>query len=66
MTAVDSTHTDGTFAVRRLDDAGNEFHVQGGLSHAEALALAEHYESLGHHQMYFVRPEADGGTAAAE
>jgi len=43
--------------VTRLDDNGNEFPVQGGLTRGEAETLARRFEASGHKQTYSVRRE---------
>lgn len=43
--------------VMRRDDNANDFVVQGGLTFADATALALEFERRGHKQVYWVRRE---------
>jgi len=43
------------YEVHRVDDNGNEFVVETGLSLREAEQLAAMYEARAHKQMYMVR-----------
>ncbi len=47
----------GTWCVRRVDDNGNAFVVQGGLGRAEAEQAAAAFEARGHKQTYWAEPE---------
>ena len=51
------------WVVRRQDDNGNRFVVQGGLSRKEAERLAAELEARGHKQIYWVELEQAEGTA---
>ncbi len=39
--------------VKRLDDNGNEFVMQGGLTRTQAERLAADYQARGHKQSYW-------------
>jgi hypothetical protein len=47
----------GTWAVHRQDDNGNQFVVQQHLSHEEALRLVAEFEARGHKQLYWAEAE---------
>ncbi|MNE98070.1 hypothetical protein D3C80_1965360 [compost metagenome] len=48
------TEDDGrTWCVKRLDDNGNEFVVQAGLTREQAERLAAEYQARGHKQSYW-------------
>lgn len=48
---------DERWCVMRRDDNANDFVVQGGLTFADATALALEFERRGHKQVYWVRRE---------
>ncbi|HEX8914398.1 MAG TPA: NUDIX domain-containing protein [Humisphaera sp.] len=47
----------GTWCVRRVDDNGNAFVVQGGLGRDNAERAAAAFEARGHKQTYWAEPE---------
>jgi hypothetical protein len=47
----------GTWLVRRQDENGTQFGVQGGLSKEEADNLVSKLEQRGHKQSYWAEPE---------
>jgi catechol 2,3-dioxygenase-like lactoylglutathione lyase family enzyme len=53
----DSHFWSGSWAVWRIDDNGNTFHVRGSLSRDEAERLADGFTTCGHKQMYWVERE---------
>ena len=52
-----------TWVVRRQDDNGNRFVVQGRLGKPEADRLVAELEARGHRQLYWSEPEQAHGPA---
>ena len=45
------------YIVKRMDDHGNVFDMQGNLSQQEARQMANRFQAKGHKQTYWEEPE---------
>jgi len=56
IAAEEDASTQGVWEVWRRDDNNNEFRISRHLTQSAAQARADHFESLGHKQDYWVQP----------
>jgi hypothetical protein len=54
--AADQASPAGRWTVWRLDDNGNRFAINAGLTHEEAQTLATELEAKAHKQFYWCEP----------